>query len=452
MSTFLYAILGFILAIGLLTTVHEYGHFLVARLLRIKVLRFSVGFGKPIFSWYDKRGTEYAIGAIPLGGYVKMLDQNEAKVPPNEVHLAFNRKPVWMRMLVIAAGPIFNLLFAILAYWVVFMWGVSSVMPILGDIPTNSIAYNAGLRNGQQIIAVDDTATSSWEDIIMALAGHLGDEDKATVTVRDADNQITTHTLDLNNVSLDNPRTLLLSELGLDPYDPFEPVVEKLVPNMPAAAEGMEPGDKILSVDGQKVASRTQFMQAIRNKYDQNVHLIVQRGDHKISIILKPIQKTLDNGQSSGFIGVQFTNPPWPANLIQVQRYNPLQALVMGYNKTIEYTKLTFQFLGKMLTGKMSLQHVAGPISIAKFAGKTFRTGVEYFLSFLALVSISLGVLNMLPIPILDGGHLLFCVIELVRGKALSQRAMYVGHIMGFVLLGWFMILALYNDFSRILQ
>lgn len=452
MSTFLYAILGFILAIGLLTTVHEYGHFLVARLLRIKVLRFSVGFGKPIFSWYDKRGTEYAIGAIPLGGYVKMLDQNEAKVPPNEVHLAFNRKPVWMRMLVIAAGPIFNLLFAILAYWVVFMWGVSSVMPILGDIPTNSIAYNAGLRNGQQIIAVDDTATSSWEDIIMALAGHLGDEDKATVTVRDADNQITTHTLDLNNVSLDNPRTLLLSELGLDPYDPFEPVVEKLVPNMPAAAEGMEPGDKILSVDGQKVASRTQFMQAIRNKYDQNVHLIVQRGDHKISIILKPIQKTLDNGQSSGFIGVQFTNPPWPANLIQVQRYNPLQALVMGYNKTIEYTKLTFQFLGKMLTGKMSLQHVAGPISIAKFAGKTFRTGVEYFLSFLALVSISLGVLNMLPIPILDGGHLLFCMIELVRGKALSQRAMYVGHIMGFVLLGWFMILALYNDFSRILQ
>lgn len=452
MSTFLYAILGFVLAIGLLTTVHEYGHFLVARLLKIKVLRFSIGFGKPIFSWYDKQGTEYAIGAIPLGGYVKMLDQNETKVPPNELHLAFNRKPVWARMLVIAAGPIFNLLFAILAYWVVFMWGVSSVMPILGDIPINSIAYNAGLRNGQQIIAVDKTATSSWEDIIMALASHLGDEDKATVTVRDSDNQITTHTLDLNNISLDNPRALLLAELGLDPYDPFEPVVEKLVPNMPAAAEGMEPGDKILSVDGQRVASRTQFMQAIRNKYDQNVHLIVQRGDHKISIILKPIQKTLDNGQSSGFIGVQFTNPPWPANLIQVQRYNPLQAFVMGYNKTIEYTKLTFQFLGKMLTGKMSLQHVAGPISIAKFAGKTFRTGVEYFLSFLALVSISLGVLNMLPIPILDGGHLLFCVIELVRGKALSQRAMYVGHIMGFVILGWFMILALYNDFSRILQ
>lgn len=453
MEGFLYAILGFILAIGLLTTIHEYGHFWVARRLGIKVLRFSIGFGKPLISWHDKQGTEYVIAAIPLGGYVKMLDQTEAEVPSTEMQHEFNHKPVWVRMLVIAAGPAFNLIFAVLAYWVVFMWGIHSVVPVLGEIPKGSVAYTAGLHSGQEIVAIDDHRVATWEDIAVSLIGHIGDQDFINITAYDPKTkQESIHALNLTHWSLANNDENIIKNLGLEPLDPITPIVGAVMPDYPAAKAGLLPGDQLLSIDGTPVSSRSQLMLELRDKYDRAVQLIVKRGDEKITILLTPQKKVQDGGQATGFIGIQFQDQPWPESMVRVQRYAPGPALYKGIQRTGEYTVLTLQFLQKMVTGKMSLQHVAGPISIAKFAGRTVRSGVEYFLGFLALVSISLGVLNMLPIPILDGGHFMFCIIEAVRGKPLSEKAMGLGHVFGFVVLGSFMLLALYNDLIRVMH
>lgn len=450
-SNILYSILGFILAIGLLTTVHEYGHFWMARRLGVKVLRFSIGFGKSLLSWHDKQGTEYVIAALPLGGYVKMLDQNEGIVAPNEVHRAFNNKSVFVRMLIIAAGPAFNLLFAVLAYWVVFMWGVASIVPVIGDVPKGSIAYTAGLRSGEEILAIDQHKTQTWEDIAVALVSHIGDHDFVNIEVRNIDsNVVSEHVLNLNNWSITDGDENIIKNLGLEPFDPIEPVIGAVMAGMPAAKVGLEAGDRFISIDGTPVTSRSQVLELLRNKYDHAVHLEMQRQGENIMVLITPNKKILEGGQPSGFIGIQFENQPWPEKLIRVQRYSPLAAFPMAIARTKDYTVLTLQFIGKMVTGKMSLDHIAGPISIAKFAGRTVRSGFEYFLGFLALVSISLGVLNMLPIPILDGGHFLFCTIELIRGKALSDRAMRVGYMLGFTLLGSFMLLALYNDLIRI--
>ncbi len=453
MSNFLYAILGFVLAVGLLTTVHEFGHFWVARRLGVKVLRFSIGFGKPLITWYDKHGTEYVIAAIPFGGYVKMLDQNEGKVADNERHLAFNNKPVWERMLVIAAGPTFNFLFAVFAYWVVFVWGIASIVPVLGDIPKGSAAYTAGLRAGQEIIAVDNQHTDTWENIVVALVSNADAQNFVNVTVYDPKKRKNiVYALNVGNWSQDNGEENILGNLGLEPVDPIRPIVGTIMPDMPAAQVGLESGDEIISIDGEHMTSRSQVLSALRDKYDRATQLVIKRKDEHVTVLITPAKKILEGGTATGFIGIQFANQPWPENLIRTERYTPGVALVMALIKTKEYSVLTLQFTGKMVTGKMSLQHVAGPISIAKFAGRTVQSGIEYFCGFLALVSISLGVLNMLPIPVLDGGHFMFCVIELLRGKALSLRTIQMGQMLGFVILGSFMLLAIYNDLLRVMQ
>lgn len=452
MTTFLYSVLGFVIAIGLLTLIHEYGHFWVARRFGIKIKRFSIGFGKPLYSWHDKLGTEYAISSIPLGGYVKMLDENEAPVPANELKFAFNRKPVWQRMLVIVAGPVMNLMFAVLAYWLAFMWGISSVIPIISEVPKDTVAYVAGLQSGEEIISVNKQPTQTWEDIAVALSSHIGEHDFITITVKEPhSHNLATHVLNLQHWNFDAPSDKLLQNLGIIPYDPTIPIVDKILPDMPAAAAGLQRGDQIMSIDGQTVKSRSQFVHLLRNKYDHIVHLIIKRDNKNIPIDVTPIKK-VSEGIASGYIGIQFANIPMPKNLIRVERFAPWTAFGMACDKTLEYTAFTFEFIGKMIIGKVSLQNLAGPLSIAKFAGRSVRSGFENFMGFLALVSISLGTLNLLPIPILDGGHLLFCIIELIRGRALSARALTISYITGFVLLGWVMILALYNDVTRLIQ
>lgn len=452
MVTYLYAVFGFIVAIGLLTTVHEYGHFWMARLLGVKVLRFCIGFGKPFISWHDKMGTEYALAAIPLGGYVKMLDQNEGIVAPNELHRAFNNQPIWARMLIIAAGPIFNLLFAILAYWAVFMLGISSIVPVLGDIPPGSVAAIAGLKPDQEIIAIDEQPIYSWEDIAVALVSNVGDRAFINVKVRNLkDKKTASYALNLANWSLNHNDENIIKNLGLEPLDPIAPIVGKILPDMPASKVDLQPGDEIISVDGVAVQSRSAFMHLLRDKYDHGIHLVVKRDGDVKTVLIKPSKKILDGGTAVGFIGIQFKDQPWPKSLIRVQHYAPMLALQKAGARTKEYSVLTLKFLRKMVTGQMSLQHVAGPISIAKFAGRTAASGLEYYLGFLALVSISLGVLNMLPVPILDGGHFMFCIIELLRGKPLSPRALNIGNNLGFVVLGGFMLLAVYNDIMRVL-
>lgn len=451
MLSFFYTVFGFIIAIGLLTTIHEFGHFWVARLLGIKVLRFSIGFGKPLVAWHDKLGTEYVIAVAPLGGYVKMLDQNEGIVAPSELHSAFNNKPIWARMCVFAAGPLFNLLFAIIAYWIVFMIGTTSMVPVLGDIPKGSIAAVAGLHSGQEVIAIDEHQVRSWQDIAVSLISHVGESNYINVAVRDNNTkQESIHALNLSNWSLANNEENILKNLGLEPLDPIEPIVGKIQPGLPAANAGLLPGDKILTIDGVSVHSRSAFMREIKDKYDHAVHMGVLRKNERTTILITPTKKLLEGGEAVGYVGIQFADQPWPKDLIRIQRYSPQPALYHALQQTKEYTVLTLQFLRKMVQGQLSLQHIAGPISIAKYAGRTAAAGAEQFLGFLALVSISLAVLNMLPIPALDGGQFLFCIIEAVRGRALSDRTMIVCQNIGYVVLGSFMILAVYNDIVRL--
>lgn len=449
MNPILSSVLGFIVAIGLLTMIHEFGHFWVARRMGVKVLRFSIGFGKPLFSWHDKQGTEYVIAPIPLGGYVYMLDQNEGPVAPNELHLAFNNKPVLSRMLILVAGPAVNIIFAVLAYSCVFMLGITSIVPVLGDVPKGSAAYAAGLRSGEEIMAIDKHSIATWEDVAVALMSNLGNSHFANITVKNLHTgHVSDHALNLNNWGdNDNSSANLIRNLGLEPYDPMEPIVESVMPDMPAVTAGIKSGDRILSIDGQDITGRMQMLSLLRDKYDRDVRVLIQRQQETLTVLVTPIKKVMESGAVIGFIGIQFENKPWPDNLIRVQKYGPVTALLMGLEKTKDYSILTLQFVGKMVTGKMSLQNVAGPISIAKFAGRTATAGAEYFLSFLALISISLGVLNMLPIPILDGGHLLFCLVELVRGKALSRQVINYARFFGMILIASFMLLAIYNDF-----
>lgn len=444
MNTFFYALLGFILAIGLLTTVHEFGHFWVARLLGVKVLRFSIGFGKALVSWYDKRGTQYAISAIPLGGYVKMLDENEGVVPKHELNLAFNNKPVWARMLVIAAGPAFNILFAVLAYWLIFMWGVTTIVPILGNVPQQSPAYAAGLRAGQEIVAINKQSTPTWEDIAVQIASANTGDGSIQVTVLDRQQQIqTTHALDIGNLLSAGNAEGFLQKLGMQPSDPIAPVIDKLTPGMPAEHAGLQPGDIIVSLNGAAVYSRTHFVELLQANEDHSVQLGIKRNDRELTITVIPEDKK---------IGVQFANQEISRDLIRTKQLSPIPAFMAASRHTIEYTTLTAKFLVKMVVGKVSWENIGGPISIAKIAGRTVRSGIEYFLSFLAIISISLGVLNMLPIPVLDGGHFMYCVLELVRGKKLSTKALAVGQTFGLVVLSGIMLLALYNDILRILR
>lgn len=352
----MYSVLGFVFAITLLAGVHELGHFSVARLLGVKVLRFSIGFGKALWSKFDKLGTEYVFAAIPLGGYVKMQEGKDSAV-------SFDNKPVLVRMLIIAAGPVFNLIFAVLAYWVVFMLGIATLVPISGTPVESSIAASAGLKSGQEIIAINDKNVSSWEEIAVNLISISSEKKLINIQTKDlATQQIIVHKLDLNNLSANKSTDNVLKDLGLRPLKPITP------------------------------------------------------------------------------------------EMIRVQSYTMWPAFEHAVFKTGSYIKLTLQFLGKMAMGQMSLDHIAGPISIGRFAGHTAESGLAYFISFLALISISLGVLNMLPIPILDGGHFMFCLIELVRGKPLSAAAINFGQRIGFTFLGTLMVLAVYNDFVRILH
>lgn len=368
------------------------------------------------------------------------------------MHLAFNQKPIWMRTLIVLAGPISNLLFAVAAYWVIFMLGVTSLVPILGDVPQGSIAHNAGLKSGQEIVAVDNKITPTWEDIVIGLAGHAGDNKHVNITVQDIKTkQKTKHVLNLTNWSIENEQSLL-RDLGLNPYDPFEPIVSEVMPGYPAQKADLKAGDKIISIDGTPIDNVNQILELLQDKADVTVQVTLERGDKTLDKDLTPGKKVLENGQTIGFIGIQFAPSFSMQELVRVQNYAMWPALKMAFTRTQEYSVLTLQFLVKMVTAKISWQHVSGPIAIAQYAGVTARAGIENFLGFLALVSISLGIINLLPIPVLDGGHLLFFALEMIRGKALSTRAINVALVFGIFVLSSVMLLALYNDALRLLH
>ena len=438
------------LVVGILTTVHELGHFIVARALHIKVLRFSIGFGRPMFTWFDRYGTEYVLAIVPFGGYVQLLGEKETPdLALSDLHRSFCYKPIWARMLVIVAGAAFNMLFAVLMYWLVFMLGVTTVVPIIGDIPSGTIAHQAKLQTGQELIRIEDKTVDSWEDVSLTLMNFAGSKNFINVSTFDKINKTLDHTLNLTSWDKNDAGGNILEALGIYPFDPVSPVVAKINQDTPASYANLLPGDKLLAVDGVSVDSRTQFKQYVKHKKNIPIELMVARGDESLELRITPVPRLIDGGEEVGYIGIQFKSMPYPPEYTSTQKYAPVKAMQLAVAKTKNFTILTYKLMGKMLTGKMSAKHVAGPVSIAKYAGQTVVTGLQPFLSFLAVVSISLAILNMLPIPILDGGHFMLGVLEYIRKKPVTEATEELLNKLGLIILFSFMSLALYNDVLR---
>jgi len=445
------SILALIVTLGILVTIHEYGHFWVARRCGVKVLRFSVGFGKVLYSWHDKQGTEFAIAAIPLGGYVKMLDEREGEVPEDQLDQAFNRKTVWQRMAVVSAGPIANFLFAIFAYWIMFMTGITQVKPLIGDVADGSIAATAGLQPQQEITAVDGEAVNSWSDVNYEFIRHLGETGQLEIEVNGGQK----YQLELNRWLADAEEPNPVKDLGITPYRPsIPPILDELTPGDPAQQAGLQTGDQVLAVDGESIAQWQDFVAKVQDSPSEPIELTVLRGEQTLQITLIPKAREVmgESGQKAikGFAGARVQMPEFPEDLLRVQQFNPIMALWKGAEKTWDMSVMTLQAVGKMIQGLMSVKNLSGPITIAKVASDSAKAGFEAFLSFLAYVSIMLGVVNLLPVPVLDGGHLFFYMIEAARGKPLSEKIQLMGMKIGLALLMSVMVLAIFNDISRL--
>lgn len=449
--TALYMIVGTLIALGVLVTFHEFGHFWVARRCGVKVLRFSVGFGTPLLRWHDRQGTEFVVAAIPLGGYVKMLDEREGEVPAALIEQSFNRKSVRQRIAIVAAGPVANFLLAILFFWVLAMLGSQQVRPVIGAVEAGSLAASAGLGVGREIVSIDGKPTNGWSAVNLQLVRRLGESGTLRVGVLD-EGATTERQLDitLNNwlKGADEPDPI--QSLGLRPWRPaMVPVLAEIDPKGPAAAAGLKTGDKLLALDGVALGDWQQVVDAVRARPERTVSLSIERDGATLEVPVTLARK--GEGQASGgYLGAGVKAGEWPAKMLREVSYGPLEAVGEGLSRTWNMSVLTLESLKKMLFGELSVKNLSGPITIAKVAGASAQSGVGDFLNFLAYLSISLGVLNLLPIPVLDGGHLLFYLIEWARGRPLSDRVQGWGVQIGISLVVGVMLLALINDLGRL--
>ncbi|MBK4999463.1 RIP metalloprotease RseP [Pseudomonas sp. S31] len=449
--TALYMIIGTLVALGVLVTFHEFGHFWVARRCGVKVLRFSVGFGTPLLRWHDKQGTEFVVAAIPLGGYVKMLDEREGEVPPALVEQSFNRKSVRQRIAIVAAGPIANFLLAIVFFWILAMLGTQQVRPVIGAVEPGSLAASAGLTAGQEIVSIDGEPTSGWSAVNLQLVRRLGESGTLQVGVRDdsasAERKLQIK-LDAWLKGADEPDPI--QSLGLRPWRPaIAPVLAEIAPKSPAAAAGLQTGDKLLALDGVAMSDWQQLVDAVRARPETKVTLRVERDGAQLDVPVT-LARHGEGKASGGYLGAGVKPGQWPANMLREVSYGPLDAVGEGLSRTWNMSVLTLESLKKMLFGELSVKNLSGPITIAKVAGASAQSGVGDFLNFLAYLSISLGVLNLLPIPVLDGGHLLFYLVEWARGRPLSDRVQGWGVQIGISLVVGVMLLALINDLGRL--
>lgn len=450
MLSILWNLAAFIVALGVLITVHEFGHFWVARRCGVRVERFSIGFGKALWRRTDRYGTEYVIAMIPLGGYVKMLDERAEPVVPELRHHAFNNKTVGQRAAIIAAGPIANFLFAIFAYWLVFIIGVPGVRPVVGEITPNSIAAQAQILPGTELKAIDGIETPDWDAVRLQLVSKIGDE-RTTISVAPfGSNQRQDKTLDLRHWAFEPDKEDPVSSLGIRPRGPqIEPVLSEVQANSAASKAGLQAGDRIVKVDGQSLTQWMTFVTLVRNNPDKPLALEIERQGSSLSLTLIPDTKPV-NGKAEGFAGVVPKIIPLPDEYKTVRQYGPFSAILEATDKTWQLMKLTVSMLGKLITGDVKLNNLSGPISIAQGAGMSAEFGGIYYLMFLALISVNLGIINLFPLPVLDGGHLLFLAIEKLKGGPVSERVQDFSYRIGAILLVLLMGLALFNDFSQL--
>ena len=447
----LYMIVGTLVALGVLVTFHEFGHFWVARRCGVKVLRFSVGFGTPLLRWHDRQGTEFVVAAIPLGGYVKMLDEREGDVPADQLDQSFNRKTVGQRIAIVAAGPVANFLLAIAFFWVLAMMGSQQVRPVIGAVESGSLAAQAGLVAGQEIVSIDGQATVGWSNVNLQLVRRLGESGAIQVAVRGPDSDVeSSHQLVLHDwlKGADEPDPI--KSLGIRPWRPELPaVLAELDPKGPAQAAGLKTGDKLLSMNGQAINDWQQVVDWVRLRPAARVDLRVERDG--VALEVPVVLAARGEGEAAtGYLGAGVKGVDWPPAMIREVSYGPVAAIGEGVKRTWTMSVLTLDSLKKMLFGELSVKNLSGPITIAKVAGASAQSGVADFLNFLAYLSISLGVLNLLPIPVLDGGHLLFYLIEWARGRPLSDRVQGWGMQIGISLVVGVMLLALVNDLGRL--
>lgn len=451
MLNILWSLVAFIIALGVLITVHEFGHFWVARRCGVKVERFSIGFGKALWRKRDRQGTEYVIAAIPLGGYVKMLDERVESVVPEMRHRAFNNKTVLQRAAIVSAGPIANFLFAVFAYWLVFIIGVPSVRTVIAEIVPDSIAARADISPGMELKSVDGIETPDWDSARLALIGKIGDAQTTVVVAPFGSNNTREKTLDLTHWAFEPDKQDPVVSLGIVPRGPqIELVLAEVQEDSAAARAGLLAGDRIVKVDGQPLGRWQTFVKRVRDNPGQVIALDVERNGSTLSFQLTPDEKSVGRGKTEGFAGVAPKVTPLPEEYKTIRQYGPFAAIYQGGEKTWQLMKLTVSMLGKLITGDVKLNNLSGPISIAQGAGMSAEYGVVYYLMFLALISVNLGIINLFPLPVLDGGHLLFLAIEKLKGGPVSERVQDFSYRIGSILLVLLMGLALFNDFSRL--
>jgi regulator of sigma E protease len=451
--TVLISIIAFAAAISVLVSFHEFGHYSVAKRLGVKVLKFSVGFGYPL--WRRTAGvdrTEYVLAAIPLGGYVKMLDEREGQVDARELHRAFNRQPVGARIAIVAAGPLFNFLLAIAAYWLMFMIGVAGVKPVIGDVAPDTIAARAGLKSQDEILAVGQESTPTWEAATIGIINEALKEGEVAVTVRSQGGNKRQHALDFTDTRQVLGEENVLGALGITPWQPpIEPVLGQLAPGGAAEHAGLKPRDRIVSADGRPIAKWQDWVDYVRAHPNHRARLKIERRGEPLTLMMR-IGVEVEDGREVGRIGAYPHIDRARIEAMQVNvRHGPLVALGLAAEQTYDFSMLTLRVLWQLITGGASLKNVSGPITIAQFAGVSAAIGLSAFLGAIAIFSISIGILNLLPVPVLDGGHLLYYFIEVVKGSPVSESAQAMGQRVGLAVLACLMALAFYNDFVRLI-
>ncbi|NOR19686.1 MAG: RIP metalloprotease RseP [Xanthomonadales bacterium] len=456
MSEFLGSIWWLLVALGLLITFHEFGHFWVARRLGVRVLKFSVGFGKKLWSRTGRDGTEYVVAAIPLGGYVKMLDEREGEVADADLDQAFNRKSVWARIAIVAAGPIFNLIFTLLAFWLMFLVGMPESRPIIGEV--SGIAANAGIEAGDRIVSLDGESTDTWSHAVLGLITRALDRDRVAVELEQEDGSRRQVQLDLGQLDSSFREEKTLEAIGITPWRLKIPaVVGEVTPDSPASRAGFKPGDRIVSVAGETVPDWA-WVGALVQKHgtaDEPMIVTVERAGGTLDLSVSPSSNSSGTFSSRLILGITNT-PPGEALQGQLDRayfmhqYGLIDGFKAASSEMWRLTGSTLGILGRMLTGSASVRNLSGPISIAQFANSSANAGLSSFLFFLGVISLSLGILNLLPIPVLDGGHLLYYLIELAKGSPVSEQTQAKGQYIGLMAVFGLMGIAFFNDILRL--
>ena len=450
----LYTIFHFIVAIGLLVAIHEFGHFWVARKAGVKVLRFSIGFGKVVWAYQkEPESTEYVLSAIPLGGYVKMVDEREGEVKKEDIPFAFNRQSLLARTAIVAAGPVFNLLLAILLFWAVFVIGETGMKPIVGKIETGTYAAEAGFKEGEVILSVNDEPVPTWSEAMSFLfSSVMQGEQEIKVAVKNIDEIEQIHFINIAENETNKPEELY-KKIGLKPWSPkLKPVIGKVIDNSPAERAGLQLGDLIITADGETIVDWIQWVEYVRTRPEIEIQLAVERKGVHLPITIIP-ERVVNDDKDIGKIGAGVDVPEELIKSLRVDySLTPGNALVEAIKKTWFLSTTTLKMMGKMLLGKASAENLSGPISIAQYAGQSAEMGLVPFFKFLALVSVSLGVLNLLPVPVLDGGHLMFFAIEAIKGSPVSEKIQIAFQQVGMLMLMSLMVFAMFLDIERLFQ